>query len=314
MDLGRVLTHSWEIIWKHKVLWVFGILAALGGQASGLGSRFNYSFEAPDTGNLPGQFDRFFADWEQGWQQFINDVGVPLLIGFACLAVILAIIFWVVGVYGKIGVIQGVLSAEARRPVSFGAIAKANRLILGPAVGLNLILVLMPIAVIILFVIFAIVLAIITLGIGLLCLLPLVCLIIPIAIAYNVYVEMANIILVSEGKGIRATLTSAWLFFRSQLGPLALMALVLIVGGLIVGVILAAPFLGILAPAFIALIGNDPQAVGPAITTTIVLIVIAIPIYLVVGGIITSYVQSAWTLTYKQLSPAAKPRIKARAL
>lgn len=313
MDLGKVLTRSWELIWKYKVLWVFGILATLGGQVGGLGGRFNYSFEAPDTGNLPGQFDRFFADWQQGWQQFTNDVGVPLLIGFACLAIILAIAFWALGVYGKIGVIKGVLLAESKRPVSFRAISREIWPMLGSALGLNLILGLIPVAVFIVFGILAMVLAILTLGIGLLCLLPLICLIIPIAIAYSVYIDMANIILVDEGKGIRAALSGAWLFFRSQIGPLALMALVLIVGGLIVSVVLAAPFLAILAPSFLALIGNDPQAVGPAITTTIVLIVIAIPIYLVVGGIITSYVQSAWTLTYKQLNPAAKPRSKPKA-
>jgi hypothetical protein len=26
-DFGKVLSRSWQIIWKHKVLWIFGILA-----------------------------------------------------------------------------------------------------------------------------------------------------------------------------------------------------------------------------------------------------------------------------------------------
>ena len=34
IDLGKILARSWQIIWNHKVLWIFGILA---GFASGRG-------------------------------------------------------------------------------------------------------------------------------------------------------------------------------------------------------------------------------------------------------------------------------------
>ncbi|KAA0284012.1 MAG: hypothetical protein EDM79_02345 [Chloroflexi bacterium] len=27
IDLGKILTRSWQIIWNHKVLWIFGIFA-----------------------------------------------------------------------------------------------------------------------------------------------------------------------------------------------------------------------------------------------------------------------------------------------
>ena len=27
-NFGEVLTRAWQIIWKHKVLWIFGILAS----------------------------------------------------------------------------------------------------------------------------------------------------------------------------------------------------------------------------------------------------------------------------------------------
>ncbi|MEX1247305.1 MAG: hypothetical protein WEA61_02385 [Anaerolineales bacterium] len=306
MDFGRVLTRSWEIIWKHKALWIFGILASCGGQFGGLsGSGTNYSFDVSDTRNLPGQFDRFFADWERSINQFVNNVGPSFFVALACVAVILAIFFWVVGIYGKVGLISGVLKAEARRAVGFRVVAAEAWPVLGSALGLNFILALLPIAAVILLIILAIPVGILTLGIGLLCLIPLVCLLIPIGIAYGVYIEMANISLVRDRQGVGLALSRAWQVFRDHLGPLAGMAIILILGGLVVGAILAAPFLAIFAPAFIALIGPDPQAVGPALTTTFILLLIAIPIYLLIGGIITSYVQSAWTLTYVQLAPAA---------
>jgi len=33
MDYGNVLSRAWQIIWKHKVLWIFGILAAATAEA-----------------------------------------------------------------------------------------------------------------------------------------------------------------------------------------------------------------------------------------------------------------------------------------
>ena len=29
-NFGEVLTRAWQIIWKHKVLWIFGFLAGCG--------------------------------------------------------------------------------------------------------------------------------------------------------------------------------------------------------------------------------------------------------------------------------------------
>lgn len=36
LNIGKILTRSWQIIWKHKILWVFGILAGFAsGRSSG---------------------------------------------------------------------------------------------------------------------------------------------------------------------------------------------------------------------------------------------------------------------------------------
>jgi hypothetical protein len=37
MDYGEVLTRAWQIIWKHKVLWIFGIFAGCSGQGGSTG-------------------------------------------------------------------------------------------------------------------------------------------------------------------------------------------------------------------------------------------------------------------------------------
>ena len=37
MDFGEVLTKTWKIIWKYKILWLFGIFASCSGGGGGGG-------------------------------------------------------------------------------------------------------------------------------------------------------------------------------------------------------------------------------------------------------------------------------------
>ena len=45
MDFGYVLKRAWQIMWKFKVLWIFGILASCGqaSTSSGANSGWRYS-------------------------------------------------------------------------------------------------------------------------------------------------------------------------------------------------------------------------------------------------------------------------------
>ena len=52
MDIGEVLSRAWQIIWKHKVLWIFGILA---GCASGGGGGNPGSGVSWQSDKLPHQ-------------------------------------------------------------------------------------------------------------------------------------------------------------------------------------------------------------------------------------------------------------------
>jgi hypothetical protein len=37
MDFGEVFSKAWKIIWKYKILWLFGIFASCSGGGAGLG-------------------------------------------------------------------------------------------------------------------------------------------------------------------------------------------------------------------------------------------------------------------------------------
>jgi len=64
-NFGDVLTRAWQITWKYKVLWIFGILAGCtnGGGGSGGGGNSGYS-TGPSDQNLPPELKRFVHQME----------------------------------------------------------------------------------------------------------------------------------------------------------------------------------------------------------------------------------------------------------
>src|SRR3990172_7740353 len=84
MDIGGVLSRAWQIIWRHKVLWIFGILASCGGNANG-GASSNYSVS--DRQELPPQMQPFFDRFAT-----LTDWQIALLVGTVILVVLLLVV------------------------------------------------------------------------------------------------------------------------------------------------------------------------------------------------------------------------------
>ena len=45
MNFGEVLSRAWQITWKHKILWLFGLLASC--SAGGSNNTSSYSMDNP---------------------------------------------------------------------------------------------------------------------------------------------------------------------------------------------------------------------------------------------------------------------------
>ena len=310
MDFGKVLTRSWEIIWKFKALWIFGILASCGANFNVSG---NYRMDRRDIGNLPPNFQRFFDNMERGFNQFFNEQNIGWIIALVCLAILIAILFWAIGVFGKAGLIKGALNAEAgAKGIGFRSLAGETWSLLGKAVGLSLLLFLIPFAVIVLLGFAGALLTAATVGIALICLIPLACLLIPVFLLYLIYAEMSFVSLIKEGLGVGEALSRGWEVFRKNLGNLIGMGLILFVGGLLVGLIIAIPTIALFTPAIFGFLSDDPNALGSGLLISVILFIIALPFLVLANGIIRAYIQSAWTLTYLQLTgPKPKARVKA---
>jgi len=299
MDFGYVLRRAWEIIWKFKVLWIFGILASCGQATTSEGSNLSYQFSGDDS-NIPPQFERFFTQLDPG--------AIALLIGLGILIMLIIIVLIVLlGTVGRIGLIRGTLKAEQGADrLTFGELWREGLTYFWRVFGLNLL-----IGVIIFLVFLAIfipgaILTAVTVGLFALCLIPLACLLVPVYWAITVVIEQANVALVVEDLGIIQAIQRGWQVVRDNIGSMLVMSLILVVGvGLIGGAVIGLPLILVATPAIIGYSSGTVDAIRNGWILSGLFLLIYLPILLVLSGILRSYISSAWTLTFMRLT--AKP-------
>lgn len=308
-NFGEVLTRAWQIIWKHKILWVFGILASCGRSSgsggNGGGSNSGYDVSSGQSPDLPPQVLRWFQTIEQNLTTIIL-----VLVALFC-------IIWIVTIFlstiGKTGLIRGTLQAEnGAEKLVFGELFSGSIPYFWRMFGLSVILGLpVLLLVIILFVLLftgitaaagggedAIALSVfgfMPVMIGCLCLL------VPVMFVLGMIFRQAENAVVLEELAVMPAITRGWEVFKNNLVTIIVMAIILAVIGFVVGLILAIPIIVIVFPAAIAFAVGEGQNTTPLILMG-VCICLFIPIAWLVQGIITSYTESAWTLTYMRLT------------
>ena len=96
-NFGEVLTRAWQIIWKHKILWVFGILASCGQGSGNFNSNSNIRNDSSSL-DLPPQM--------MEWARWIEN-NVAMFIGIVLAVVcIILIITTFLSTIGRIGLIR----------------------------------------------------------------------------------------------------------------------------------------------------------------------------------------------------------------
>jgi hypothetical protein len=291
MDFGAVLSRAWQIIWKHKVMWIFGILASCSG-GSNFGSNFRTSYQRDLTPEMQNFFNQV-PPWEI-W------LFVAIVIAVILVLVVLAIFL---GTVGHVGLIRGTQEVEGgRTTLLFSDLFNGSLPYFWRVFGLNLL------AGLVVFIIFAIVVlvgifgTVITLGLGLLCLIPLICLLVPLGWLIGVVIEQANIAIVLENLGIVQGVERGWDVFKKNLGAMIVMALILLVLSLLAGFLIGLPLVAIVAPVFIAAVSGSQQLAQGGLVLAGLCLVGYIPIAIVLNGVLQSYVKTAWTLTYMRLT------------
>jgi hypothetical protein len=296
MDFGYVLKRAWEIIWKFKVLWIFGILAGCGQASGSSGSNSSYRV-SNGNGNIPPRIEQFFNQ--------LDSAQITLMVTIAIIVVLLLIIISILlGTVGRVGLINGTMKAEqGAERLTFGELWHDGLTYFWRVFGLNLLIgVIIFVAMLAIF-IPGILLTIGTLGIFLACLLPIVCLLVPVMWAVSVITEQANVALVVENLGIFAALKRGWQVVKENAGNMIVMALILMLGvGLLGGFIIGLPLVVVLTPALIGIAANTADALRNGLIIAGLLFVAYLPVLLLLSGILRAYTSSAWTLTYIRLS------------
>lgn len=306
LDFGAILSRAWKITWENKVLWIFGLLAAMGnGAAGGGGGAGGGDGGGRDFGpgglELPPPARRFVESPDPRI--------IAIVIGVICVLVLIALVLFVLSIIGRGGLIGGVRLADDNGRVTFG---EAWR------VGLRNFWRVFLIGLIVGVVVIGLVLILLVPGIffsitiiGLLCGLPLIFAFVVAAIVLGIVAYFAQIAAVVEDLSVTAALGRAWEVIRANLGDIIILGIVLIVAQAVIGVVIALPVIVTLIPIVFAVIGfiNESQnmAVGGLIVAGLCFVAY-LPVLIVLGGVLETWITSAWTLAYRQfLRPMAAP-------
>lgn len=312
MNYSEVLTRAWKIIWKFKVLWIFGILASCGRGGGGNGggnSGSGVQYNQPSS-SLPPELQRLIGNPEQFFQEYWWVLA--LAVGLICLLVILSIFLSTIG---KIGLVKGTMKAEAGADsMGFGEIWSESLPYFWRIFLLNLLIGLVIFFVIMSFVLIAAIAGALTFGLALICLIPFICLLVPVIWAISVVIEQATAAIVIEDLGVMDGLRRGWDVVKANWTHMLVMAIVLILGIGIISFLLALPLLMVILAAVVPMaFSGGSQSIQPILIIMLACLCAYLPILIVANGILTAYSQTAWALTYMRLA-GHKPQSQTDAL
>lgn len=298
-EFGEVLTRAWQITWKYKVLWIFGILAGCtkgGGGGGGGGSNTGYD-NGPSDLNIPPELERLslhikeFVNWA-GYNIWLFIVIIVLFF----LVVLLISVF--LGTIGRIGLIRGSYQAEMGiESLSFGELFSSSMPYFWRVFGLSFLIGLAFFLILIPFIL----IGVLTAGMALLCFLPVFCLFIPLSFVVSIIIEQANRAIVLENLSMFDGLKRGWVLARAHAGPLLIVGLILFVITFVTGFIIAIPIFIVVFPTILAFVVGEGRTFTP-LYLALACICLYIPLSWVLNGILTTFSQSVWTITYMRLT------------
>lgn len=284
MNFGEVFSRAWQIIWRHKVLWIFGIMAGLAaGGDNGSGLRYEMDGES-----------RF--PW---LNQMLNNIQPWVILSLILLIFVLILIVILLSTIGRASLMRGAWLADGgAERLTFSQLFDEGRryflrvlllqlLLVGASLTLILILVL-PTA--------------LTLGLALICLWPLFCLLIPVFFGLSVLSKLAIAGITGEDLGVIDSLRRAWELAQPNLLQVIVMAIALALGSFVIGAVLAIPMLAILTPLFIGIASGSSGFAANWLIISGVLFLLYLPILLAANGVLTAYIDTVWTVVFRRLS------------
>lgn len=225
MDYGRLLVRSWQLTWRHKLLWPLGLILAMGSVATAV-LRFTY---LPQLTQYLGDPSRIALDSLIGSEPYWT-----WLLGGTAVFLILSLVSWLVWAVAQGAVISAVLDAETGQPVSWRRALNGGTALLGRFIAIDAIVFFPLFLLLLLLMLLATGLmlaftwqmmqtgsmesAAVWLAVGMACLLPLSCLLLPLGALTSIFRTLAfRETGVRPGK-VRDAIRRTWQVLRRQWG------------------------------------------------------------------------------------------------
>jgi hypothetical protein len=299
MNYGEAIEKAWKIIWRCKILWVFGLLASL---ASGVNITPNFNFQFDARNYVSGYPFARLSDF----------LGSITILGWSLIALALFVLILIAAVIATIGiggVRRGAWLVDAGAgSLAFGALLRESAGYFWRVFGLTLLLGLPGVV----FTLISAVAFIASIGgmvygnapqlsVVLVCLaIPLCCLILPLFWLIGILWELAVVALVGENLGVFASIGRGWEVLRRKLGNVLVMALLLLVLRFVVGIVVGIPAALLTIPVVLAVLAaQNTFVLGIGV---IVLLIVLVPLGLLASSIQQAYTGSLWTVTFRRLT------------
>jgi len=337
MDHGKVLGRAWQILWRYRALWVFGVIVVLCAASGSNNPNFNFGgvgdgHEEANMPNWPGEFpyQGFPNEEALGALTAIGGVILAVIAALCCLAIILTVakvIFLYVGETALIhlvdhyeetgekkGVRQGFRLGWSRTALRLFVIDLLTRV---PGLIAVLLLILVGAGVFGLFVlvrdgvVLKIIGAVAGIGVGFLVILASIVLALSISLVRPLIFRVCAL----GERGVIDSFRVGFDFIKAHLGDTVVMwlimiglqigwaivmipiVLVLLVVGGVVGVLAGLSVGGLTA---LVAEGAIPWIAGFAVGIPLFILIMAPPLVFL-GGLAEVYKSSVWTLTYREL-------------
>jgi hypothetical protein len=128
------------------------------------------------------------------------------------------------------------------------------------------------------------------------------CIFIPVFIALAIIVHFAQFAIVLEDMAVMDAFRRSWAVLKANLANIIIVGIILIVIQLIASFVLLLPFFLVLVPtmfvAFAGGTGGQPNMAALAFGG--LALCCLVPVAIVLGGILHTWVTGVWTLAYKQ--------------
>ncbi len=282
-NFSYVLQQPFRLLWKHKRLALLNLPGSLAG--AGFMALFPLIFILPFFAETEA-FSRLFDD---PWPIFALAFGGPF---------VLFLIMTPISIFTSTALIKGIATLEkGQDPGGLGDMLREAKPSFWRVAGLTGLQTLAG------FLVAALpgILILITVGVALICLGPLMPLLTPLSFVLGLVGILAMHILIIEDVGVIEAIKMAWQVFKKTWLNLLLVFLIVFQGaGIVLGLVFVVPALAII-PFFIAFASSDPQNAALPIGIGVVALLLFIPFFVIGMMAFGTYTQTAMALTYLEV-------------